>query len=162
MSKLHKSGCDHVVRTAPPLVADERSRHKRPLSLRSRTRTAIPAQTERRANGLFSGENGAFQAQFYRRPLSLNSDKAVCGTAGALLRVSAKALLPEFRGFRRTALQKSANPFRAFYGITDSSAFCAVPAASVRFSVDSPRFPAFCSGFPRTSPVFCAVPGFRG
>ena len=59
-----ESGCDHVVRTAPPPVADGRSRHKRPLSLRSRTGTATRAQTERRANGLFSGKNGAFQTRF--------------------------------------------------------------------------------------------------
>ncbi len=31
LPKEQKSGCDHVVRTAPPLVSDEHSRYKRPL-----------------------------------------------------------------------------------------------------------------------------------
>ena len=65
----------------------------------------IRKHTEKRTDGLFREKTG---------PLRLNSDKAVCGTAGALLLELAKALLPESGEFPGTALQKSANPFRAF------------------------------------------------
>ena len=103
----------------------------------------LSAHTLKAAQRDFLRGKQGFSGAALSRPVSLNSDSPICGTAGALLLKPAKALIPKFRRLSRNGFAESANPFRAFYGITGSSEFCAVPAASVRFSVDSLRFRAF-------------------
>ena len=117
------------------------------------------AQTEKCANGLFSGENGGFQAQFYPDRLVLIPTKRSAEQSAEQRERLCRFRQRRYQNRVSRILPTRFAPFGGFIGL---SAFCAVPAASVRFSVDSPRFQAFCSGFPRTSPAFCAVPGFRG
>ena len=103
----------------------------------------------------FSRENGAFQAQFCSDRLVLIPTKRSAEQREHLCRFRQK----RYQNRVSRILPTRFAPFVGFIGL---SAFCAVPAASVRFSVYYPQFPAFFSGFPRTSPAFCAVPEFRG
>ena len=94
--------------------ANERphSRRKRPLSPCLRTRS-YHTHTLKAAQTGFLRRKQRFSYTISRRPLRRKPDKAVCGTAGALLPISAKAL--RITVPRGTLLRKST---KAFLGLS--------------------------------------------
>ena len=108
---------------------------------------AVSANTLKSAQtGFLRGKRG-FSGTVLPRPLSLNSDKAVCGTAGALVPISAKAV-------SKSGWQNSANPICALWRLYR---VISVLRRSRRFGSIFCRFSAISGVFLRISSHISSV-----